>query len=80
MELHGRRAAIAITLLNEAQNQVRLEQPSIEHWACVVWTDDNSLSTKNFGSVYVTRRTEEKYNQSCCAPKSGLLLFLDDTW
>ena len=75
MESYGRRVATSKPLLTEAQKQVRLAW-AIEHlswtpeqWACVVWTDECSLSTEGFGKVYVTRRPEEKYDDSCCSPK-----------
>lgn len=75
VESYGRRVATSKPLLTEAQKQVRLAW-AIEHlswtpeqWACVVWTDKCSLSTEGFGKVYVTRRPEEKYNDSCCSPK-----------
>lgn len=75
MESYGRRVATSKPLLTEAQKQVRLAW-AIEHlswkpeqWARVVWTDECSFSTQGFGKVYVTRRPEEKYDDSCCAPK-----------
>jgi|SRR5579862_1506024 len=75
MESYGRRVATLKPLLTEAQKKVRLawaiEHSSWnpEHWAQVVWTDECSFSTEGFGKVYVTRQPEEKYNESCCAPK-----------
>jgi transposase len=38
-------------------------------WKRVVWTDESSFTTGDFGSIYVTRRAEEKYNPACCIPK-----------
>jgi len=71
MESYGRRVATLKPLLTEAQKQVRLAW-AIEHltwkpeqWARVVWTDECSFSTEGFGRVYVTRRPEEKYHESC---------------
>jgi hypothetical protein len=75
MESYGRRVATAKPLLTEAQKQVRLAWATEhlswepEHWARVVWTDESSFSTEGFGRVYVTRRLEEKYEQSCCVLK-----------
>jgi hypothetical protein len=75
MESYGRRVATAKPLLTKAQQQARLEW-AIEHlnwkpqqWARVIWTDECTFSTGGFGRVYVTRRPEEKYEQSCCVPK-----------
>jgi Transposase len=75
MESYGRRVATSKPFLTEAQKQVRLAW-AVEHlswkpeqWATVVWTDECSFSTEGFGKVYVTRRPEEKYDDSCCAPK-----------
>jgi hypothetical protein len=75
IESYGRRVATSKPLLTEAQKQVRLAW-AIEHltwkpeqWARVVWTDECSFSTEGFGRVYVTRRPEEKYHESCCVPK-----------
>ena len=75
MESYCRRVATSKPLLTEAQKQARLAW-AIEHlswtpelWARVVWTDECSFSTEGFGKVYVTRRPEEKYADSCCSPK-----------
>jgi DDE superfamily endonuclease len=38
-------------------------------WKRVVWTDEASFTTRDFGSIYVTRKIEEKYNPACCIPK-----------
>jgi DDE superfamily endonuclease len=75
MESYGRRVATSKPLLTEAQKKVCLEWTiehlswKPEHWAQVVWTDECSVSTEGFGKVYVTRRPEEKYDESYCAPK-----------
>jgi hypothetical protein len=75
LESYGRRVATAKPLLTEAQKQVRLAWATEhlswkpEQWSRVVWTDECSFSTEGFGRVYVTRRPEEKYDQSCCVPK-----------
>lgn len=74
-ESYGRRVATAKPLLTQAQKQARLAW-AIEHlhwtpqqWAQVVWTDESIFSTEGFGRIYVTRRPDEKYVQSCCIPK-----------
>jgi hypothetical protein len=38
-------------------------------WKRVVWTDEASFTTGDFGSIYVTRQIEEEYNRACCNPK-----------
>jgi hypothetical protein len=38
-------------------------------WKCVVWTDESSFITGDFGLIYVTRRAEEKYNPAYYVPK-----------
>ncbi|PSN59239.1 hypothetical protein BS50DRAFT_260293 [Corynespora cassiicola Philippines] len=75
MESYGRRVATSKPLLTELQKQVRLTWATEhlswkpEQWASVIWTDECSFSTESFGRVYVTRRADEKYEQSCCVPK-----------
>jgi hypothetical protein len=72
MESYGRRVATTKSLLTEAQKQVRLTWAKehlnwkTEQWAQVVWTEECTFSTEGFGSVYVTRRPEEKHDASCC--------------
>jgi DDE superfamily endonuclease len=75
MESYGCRVATLKPLLTESQKQVCLAW-AIEHltwkpeqWARVIWTDECSFSTEGFSRVYVTRRPEEKYHESCCVPK-----------
>jgi hypothetical protein len=38
-------------------------------WKRVVWTDEASFTTSDFGSIYITRTPEEKYLLACCIPK-----------
>jgi transposase len=38
-------------------------------WKRVVWTDECSFTTGDFGSIYVTRQAEERLNSACCIPK-----------
>jgi hypothetical protein len=45
------------------------ENWDFDMWKRVVWTDECSFTTGDFGSIYVTRRAEEKYNVACCIPK-----------
>ena len=69
------RVAAEKPLLTQAHMDARLHWAQLyKHWdeamwECVVWTDEASFSTGGFGKVYVTRRAEEKYDNSCLVPK-----------
>jgi hypothetical protein len=75
IESYRRRVATAKPLLTGAQKQVRLAWATEhlswkpEQWARIIWTNKCSFLTEGFGRVYVTRRPDKKYNQSCCLPK-----------
>ena len=74
-EQYHRRVATEKPLLTEAHKQARLAWALVHRdwppwmWARVLWTDEASFATGGFGKVYVTRRPEEKYLDSCCFPK-----------
>jgi hypothetical protein len=67
-----RRVARKVPFLTQCQKKARLEWAHMregEDWDTVMWSDECYIEMDNrTGRVYVTRTTDEVYDEACLAP------------